>query len=324
MKRLLLFLMPYMHSEDPRCVQLLMQAIQSPFTLTQVQSPTRMYPNNYYQPLTDKQGILKGCDFSYGASLKGKNLQGFDLEGASFEGADVSGTNFVSTKLYGTNFRNANAEHADFSSALSERTAIGYLDNNKNNTNNNISKTWHLFESRQINDHNLKEKNITFDGANLQHAKFVNSVMTDASFQRARLENSNFFLAQLHNSTFKHSFIDNAIFRGANFKNTHLFPLAHGDNTLDEKKQATLMYQGIMALPMIMCCTKLPDATSSKGFNVTSVLSNTCTINDINACIELYKEEYPDEFIKLQRINGDLIPNPSHLPSWFKIYTNQD
>lgn len=322
MKKLLLFLIPCLHSEDPRCVRLLNKAIQSPFSLAHVQSPTRLYTTNYYQTLTDKQGILKGCDFSYGTSLKGKNLQGFDLEHANFEGADVTGTNFISTKLHGANFRNAVADNADFSSATSEPAVIGYIDNNKNNTYNNISRVRHHFEHRKINDRDIRETNITFDGAKLRNTKFVNSVMTGASFQGAHLEESNLFLAQLHNSRFDNASIDNTILRGANLKNTNFFPLAHGLDTLDEKKQAKLIYQGIMAWPMGMCCTKLPDRTAPHGFNVTSVAANICTVNDINACIELYEHHYPSEF-KIHRKRGDNIPSPSQLPSWFKIYTDQ-
>lgn len=328
MKKLLIYVFSLCaHAENNNDVARLLKAIQSPAGTLGITNPERLYPQNTYKQVTQDQGICRGCDFSYGQSLRGKNVSGFDFEGSTFEGADLTGTIFIGAKIHNCNFKKAILVNADFSAASALPSKIRYLEQNPNNNYNNFAYRYGG-SSEQIAGQ--QRPTIFFDEADLTGAKAVGARLQHASFKNTHLERTNFTLAQLDSAKMENAYLEKTILRGADVRNVQLHPIRGNKNMLDEKEQAKLIYFGdaqtgtetfSMPFSMNLCCTQIEHAQSPTGFHIVSAFNpSLCNEKDIQACAYNWQKKYRQDF--------NLPAYPSYtkinvgLPSWFKVYDN--
>lgn len=225
--------------------------------------------------------VCTNCDFSHGSSFKGKDLKGCIFENCDFTGANLEGTIFIGARIPNCKFDHIKGKGADFSSATADKLLLQPGAKPQPPAGN-----W-----------------ITFVGADLRAAKFVNVNFRYADFSLADLSKANFFYANIKFSNFMNSNIADTIFK-ATLMNDVKFTKsnAYDDKkryTFDQALQDELFYSAGMAAPMVFCCTEMPDGT------VLSMYSTWCQAPDVERCKNKYK-------IKDVR-----------LPKWFVVITDE-
>lgn len=142
---------------------------------------------------------LRRIDFT-NSNLEGSFFKKADLRQANFEAAYLKRTNLSETTLNEAIFKYAHLENANFSS---------------NNLHLKDVKFQYAYLQGAKFEGTIFDKNVAFDDAILDGAKFINATLKKVSFKRSKLQKAKFFGADLKGADFEGADLEGADFEGA-------------------------------------------------------------------------------------------------------------
>jgi uncharacterized protein YjbI with pentapeptide repeats len=157
----------------------------------------------------------------YGADLSGADLSGMDLTSTYLALANLSSSNLSGTKLYAADLWSANLSGANLSGVSSGGIGSGP---------SSLPGSWHFIRGYLVGPKanldgvdfsNLDLSYWDFSGANLSHARLVDSTFRGTNFVGATLAGANFSYSFLGDADFTDADLSSSSFNMSTFENTN-------------------------------------------------------------------------------------------------------